>query len=315
MPIPVHLAALRDYAHPDLARTAGRLLELAGCRPARGDVVLVKPNLVAPSNPGLACTNPLVVRAACAYLLDCGARVLVGDSPAFGTGRIVAARAGLDKALRVLPVRLVNLGRPRPVPLRRGGRIGVSALALDADLVVSLPRFKVHGQMLLTLAVKNFFGCVTGMRKALAHMAAGQGTDWFASLILDVCLRLTPSVSLVDGVVAMHRDGPARGAAYRLGLLGACADPVALDTALYTVLGLDPERAPLGREALARDLPGARLAALAFPLLGPRDFASADFELPGLLTPVPFKPGRFILGRLKSLGLRLAGRGTPEDRP
>ena len=90
MPNEIFLAQVPDYAQPDLAQAVGRLLESAGCKPGPGARVLVKPNLVAPYNSGLSCTNPLVVRAACAYLLDHGAKVSVGDSPAFGTARIVA---------------------------------------------------------------------------------------------------------------------------------------------------------------------------------------------------------------------------------
>ena len=95
----VYLEARRDYASPGLEEAVGRLLEDAGCRPGRGAEVLVKPNLVAPSNTGLSCTTPAVGRAVCRYLADHGARVAVGDSPAFGTTRIVARASGLDQAL------------------------------------------------------------------------------------------------------------------------------------------------------------------------------------------------------------------------
>jgi hypothetical protein len=89
-------------------------------RPAPGTRILVKPNLVAPRRARLSCTHPAVVRAACVYLLDCGARVAVGDSPAFGTARVVARLCGLTEALRDLPVGIVNFTRPRPVRLSFG---------------------------------------------------------------------------------------------------------------------------------------------------------------------------------------------------
>jgi uncharacterized protein (DUF362 family) len=299
----VYLEHSPSYESPALDAAVGHLLELAGCRPSRGQRVLVKPNLVAPSNPGLTCTRPEVVRAACHYLADFGALVLVGDSPAFGTGRIVARSCGLDKALAGLPVRLVNFTRPRQLPLTLGGSIGVASQALDADLLLNIPRFKVHDQMLLTLAVKNTFGCVTGFRKALAHQVHGEKGTRFESMIMDVCRAMPPSVSLVDGVVAMHVSGPATGKPYPLGLLGAAANPVDLDCALHSVLGLPPDATPLGREAVRRGLTGGVL----FPLKCPQDFPAEGFVLPVTLANVAFKPARFVKGRIKSLCVRLCG--------
>ena len=306
MPQSVYLERLPDYASPELDTATGRLLELSGCRPVRGDHVLVKPNLVAPSNTALSCTHPAVVRAVCRYLADCGARITVGDSPAFGTGRIVARACGLDKALAGLPATIITLTQPRKLPLSLGGSVGVSSQALDAAFIVNVPRFKVHDQMRLTLAVKNFFGCVTGFRKSVAHQTHGEKGSRFESMIMDVCQAMPRSVSIVDGVVAMHVCGPAKGKPFTLGLLGACADPVALDTALHAVLGLPPEGTPLGEEAARRGLSEE----LAYPLMRPDAFDSNGFILPGRLDPVAFKPGRFLKGRLKSLYVRLSGTKT-----
>lgn len=297
----VFLSRLPGYDDPNLDATCARLLEAAGCRPARGDEVLVKPNLVAPANTALSCTHPSVVRAVCRYLADCGARAVVGDSPAFGTARVVARACGLNRALSGLPARVVNFSSPRQVALEGGGSVGVATQALDASLIVNVPRFKVHDQMLLTLAVKNFFGAVAGFRKALAHQTRGGRGNRFESMILDVCLALPPSVSLVDGVVAMHVYGPARGEPFGLGLLGAGADPVALDASLHAVLGLAPDASPLGREAARRGL----AQGAAHPWLSPGDFDAAGFVLPARLDPVRFEARRFVRGRLRSLCARL----------
>ncbi|WP_243359046.1 DUF362 domain-containing protein [Fundidesulfovibrio terrae] len=303
MPTDVFLQRLDSYDVPGLDAAAARLLELSGCRPARGDRVLVKPNLVAPSNTSLSCTRPEVVRAVCRYLADCGAHALVGDSPAFGTGRIVARACGMDKALAGLPATLVNFTRPRQLRLTQGGSIGVASQALDARFIINVPRFKVHDQMLLTLAVKNFFGCVAGFRKSWAHQVHGEKGTRFESMIMDVCRAMPRSVSLVDGILAMHVSGPAKGRPYELGLLGAAADPVALDTALAAVLGLAPDATPLGCEAGRRGL----LREVAYPLASPDAFKTGGFVLPGKLAPIAFQPARFVKGRIRSLCVRLCG--------
>ena len=300
----VYLERMAAYDSPGLDAAVARLLEASGFRPRPGERVLVKPNLVAPYNATLSCTHPLVVRSACRYLADCRARAVVGDSPAFGTARIVAGACGLDKALAGLPARIENFGASRRLPLTLGGSIAVARAALEADSILNVPRVKAHDQMLLTLAVKNLFGCVTGFRKALAHQTHGEKGRRFESMILDVCLAMPPTYSLIDGVVAMHVSGPAKGRPYPLGLLGASANPVALDAALHAVLGLPVQASPLGREALERGL----VREAVYPWLAPEAFDASGFEPPRRLVGVAFKPARFLKGRLKSLYLSLTGR-------
>ncbi|MEF3696010.1 DUF362 domain-containing protein [Desulfolutivibrio sp.] len=304
MTIPVFFSRIPDYEPSRLERAVSELLAVAGFRPAPGSHVLVKPNLVAPQKVHLSCTHPAVVRAACIYLLACGARVTVGDSPAFGTARAVARVCGLPRALADLPVRLVNFTRPRPVPLSFGGTIGVASQALDTDIILSVPRLKVHNQTGLTCAVKNTFGCVAGSRKALAHQIHGERGNRFPRLILDVMAALPPLFHLVDGVTAMHRAGPIGGDPFKLGLMAASGQAVALDTAVSTLTGMSPELVPLWREALACGMPGSRPEDISYPLLCPADFDITGFLTPGALSPVAFRPWRFVTGRLKSLFAR-----------
>lgn len=278
-----------------------RLLTALDFRPSPGERVLVKPNLVSASNARLSCTSPDVVRAVCAALLDLGANVRVADSPAFGNATGVARAAGLTAALAPLGLRVKSLGRPQPLELSFGYRIGLSAEAREAERIVSVPRLKAHGQMRVTAAVKNLFGCVCGFRKALAHTLVGDTANHFVSLLVEVMQALPPVLTILDGVTAMHRDGPTRGEPYPLRLLAACADPVALDTALYGLLGLSPETVPLWAECRRRGLPGADPAALAFPLEAPEAFDASGFQVPGRLEPIVFRPARFLKGRLKSL--------------
>ena len=130
--IPVALVHCSGYDSAALSELVPTLLQAIGWQPARGSRVLVKPNLLAPTPPDfLPCTNPLVVRAACEYLLALGARVTVGDSPSFGTGIRVAQKIGLADALADLPVDLIDLNRPKMVRLisRYGGIVAISAAA------------------------------------------------------------------------------------------------------------------------------------------------------------------------------------------
>ncbi|WP_428558467.1 MAG: DUF362 domain-containing protein [Solidesulfovibrio sp. DCME] len=304
---PVHLLRLTRYDDPALDARVADLLGATACPVTRGDRVLVKPNLVAPRNTALSCSHPAVVRAVCRFALSREARVTVADSPAFGTGRIMARLTGLTASLSDLPVAVANLDEPKPLRLAHGGTIGVSRLALEADCILNVARLKCHDQMGMTLAVKNFFGCVCGFRKSLAHQRLGKDRARFAAMILDVLAALPPTTSLLDGIVAMHKAGPAFGEPFPLGLVGAADNPVALDTAIYTLLGLTPEAVPLWRESERLGLGGTRPEDITYPRERLEAFDATGFVTPPQLSPLAFEPRRFVTGRLKSLLLSLRG--------
>ncbi len=289
--IPVALAKCSEYKRIDVSNTIRGLFETINFRPPRGMKVLVKPNLLTPMPPDhLTCTHPLVVRAVCEYLLDSGAEVRVGDSPTFGKAVNIAQSIGLTQTLEDLPVTIVNLDQPRLVRFSFGGRVPVSRVALESDLIVSVPKLKAHHQMRLTGAVKNVYGCVTGLGKPFLHVLHGdRGCRW-ENMILEIREQLPPTVSIMDAVKAMHTHGPVKGQSYSMGLLAASNSAVALDTAVMTMLGLKPDDAPLWKLSVSLNLPGARPEEVVYPLEAPESFNGKDFEFTKHLYPVSFRP-------------------------
>lgn len=296
---PVTLHACPDHTKATVEAAVTAVLEASGWRPGRGAKVLVKPNLLRAVP--LACTHPGVVAAACAWLLDQGARVRVGDSPGFGTGPGVAGAVGLAAALHPLGLQVLGLDDPVPVPLKFGGHWGVSRLALESDALLSIPKVKAHAMMRLSLSVKNLFGCVCGLRKAWAHARQGNRPEAFVSGILDLYAALPSVAALADGIAAMHITGPSGGQPFPLRVVGASTNAQALDTALGALLGTKPENIPLWNEAIRRHLPGADVASLVYPLEIPTRLAPTTFILPATLEDISFRPHRFAL----SLGRRL----------
>ena len=309
--LPVALLQQEDYHDPGLGRAVGevmdaaRLTELCPLRP--GARVLVKPNLLL-AKP-LACASPQVVAAVCAWLMDYGARVRVADSPGFGRAASVARAVGLEAALRPLGLEVEEIGPAEPVPLplegeaaqkaglqAGGSRFHVARLALESDVIVSVPRVKAHAQMLVTLSVKNCFGCVRGLHKAFAHAREGRDPLFFADCLAALWAALPPVAAVADGITAMHITGPSNGKPFALGLLGASASAVALDEALYAVLGLTPQDVPLGAALCRRHAWGSAAAGTqaVFPLCAPADFCAAGFQLPAELSHTSFHPARFV---------------------
>ena len=166
----------------------------------------------------------------------------------------------------------------------------MSRVALENDLIVSVPKLKAHHQMRITGAVKNVYGCVTGLGKPVLHFLHGdRGCRW-ENMILEIREHLPPTVSLMDAVKAMHVHGPVKGQSYSMGLLAASNSAVALDTAVMTMLGLKPEDAPLWRLSVNLNLPGATPEEIVYPLETPESFNGKDFKFTERLYPISFRP-------------------------
>lgn len=298
----VSLVRCRIYELEALKILVDQLCRESGFLVKTGDKVLLKPNLVAAGRgDGLALTHPQVVRAMAEWCIDHGAVISVGDSPAFGTGFEVMESCGMTASLAGLPVKCISFLRRKKIFTESGISVVVAAEVFECDRLINLPKLKAHSQMRLTMAVKNYFGVVLAWRKALAHMRHGGGNGKFVQLLVDLLTELPGGISLIDGVVAMHRTGPMDGEALSVGILGASLNPVALDRALMAALGLDPDLSPLGKECLRRGLPGSRLQELEYSLLLPSEVAVPGFIIPGNLDPIRFQAGRFLRSSIKKL--------------
>jgi ferredoxin len=140
--------------------------------------------------------------------------------------------------------------------------------------------------MLLTLGVKNLFGCVVGLRKPEWHFRAGVDRELFARLLVGIYDVIRPSVTILDGILAMEGQGPGTGGTPRqLGVLMASDDAVALDKTVCTMLGVDPDRLFTHRAAGARGLDTACTVEGVIPRV-------QDFKLPELV-PLYFGPAYF----------------------
>ncbi len=242
-----------EYSEEVLAPIVrGMLDDLHSPNLSSGARVLVKPNLLLASEPerGIV-THPLIVRAVVQYLLEKGARVQVSDSPAVGNFAKIIRTTGYNGALDGLDVDIkpfqesveVDVGDPF-------GRIPVAREAVEADAVINLAKLKTHAQMVLTLGVKNIFGCVVGLRKPEWHMRAGVDRRLFARLLVRIYEAVAPAYTMVDGIISLEGQGPGKGGSPRpLGLLLGGADGHAVDKTICTLLGIAPDQLPTHVEA------------------------------------------------------------------
>jgi len=294
-PVEVAFRPCRDYeaSLPDaLDRLAGDLGGWERLVPA-GAAVLVKPNLLTDRRPEEAVTtHPALLRAVLQRLLACGARVTVGDSPASAVQLAqVWEKTGVRDVCGELGVPLLSFEQRGGRRIVQGGReFNVAVDALEAQLIVNLPKIKTHGLTTLTAAVKNLYGTLPGYQKAQRHKENAHPRD-FGRYVRTLLDTLPPILTIADGVVGMEGEGPSNGTPVELGFLAASANPVALDLALCQALKIPVARVPYLIDDLAAGADG-QIRLVGVP---PENLDLPPFRLP------PPSPTRYLPGFLVKL--------------
>ena len=199
----------------------------------KGVKVLVKPNLLMAKDVQKAVTtHPEIVRAVLATLADAGAETVLADSPALGAARSVARKAGILDVAEKFGVEVMTLSEPCRADSPETctyKMLELSKEALEAEVIVNLPKVKTHGAMTLTAGVKNLFGCVVGRAKTQWHLKAGRDAIAFATMLVDIYATLKPALTVADAVIGMEGNGPGNGTPRKFGWIASSSDAVALD--------------------------------------------------------------------------------------
>ncbi len=210
----------------------------------KGKKVLIKPNVlrVSRAEEGI-CTNPAVLRAVVDKVESMGpASIIVGDNPgifSYGANEESFTTSGLMDAAKGYYKNIGNDSVQLPFNHEFMASVSVSRAVMDADVVISLPKFKTHGLTVITGAIKNSFGILPGAQKARLHKAAGS-PERFHEVIVEVFRIRAPDLILVDAVIGMEGNGPACPELRDIGLILASDNAVALDTVIATMMGIEP---------------------------------------------------------------------------
>lgn len=248
---PVYLHPCGSYNYSEVKAAVEKIgSELKGGWKAfipDGAKVLLKPNLLIAAVPEKAVTtHPSLVRAVAEICRDAGAsEVMVGDSPALGSTRKVAQKAGVFAEAEQAAAKIagftesVRIDTPAEFMHRS---FTIAREAVDADLIINLPKFKTHALMVLTLSVKNLYGLFVGKQKMRWHMQSGRDYAFFARLLLELAYSVKPSLSIIDAVEGMEGNGPSSGTPRHLGFIGASEDMLSLDRVCSEIVGIPPDK-------------------------------------------------------------------------
>lgn len=276
-----------------------------------GDSVLIKPNLLRPDPPEKATTtHPSVVRKVIELVREAGGKPIIGDSPAFGGVKRAARGCGIEALAAEMKVKVVDTSSKVAIVSGKPGqsleRFKISGWVAESDVVINLPKLKVHRQMQFTAAIKNNFGCVPGKKKARLHLTHGHDREMFAKMLLEYCYHvIKPNLTLIDGIVAMERTGPQGGDPRKLEALICGVDVVALDRVVCEIIGMPTDEVAFMRVAKEFGFGQADLSKISMLGESLEDLRVSDFKFARLI-PVTFSPLRIIKSTIKDFIKKVA---------
>jgi len=266
----------------------------------RGNRVLLKPNLLYGKAPEKAVTtHPSIIKGIIQMVKEEGGFPSLGDSPGLGSALGVAEKSGIKKVADEMDCPIIEFNRPVSLPEKKGRlfkNIEIDQAIFEADVIINLPKWKTHAQMLLTLGVKNLFGCIPGRRKVLWHLKAGEDQKIFAQVLVDIYQMIQPSLTILDGIVGMEGNGPGSGHPIPLGLILASQDPLYLDQVVCDLLGIPRKSLLTNRVAFEQGMGMDRMVTVGERL---EDVKIPNFKLPNLSRIDWYLPG-FIRKALKN---------------
>jgi uncharacterized protein (DUF362 family)/NAD-dependent dihydropyrimidine dehydrogenase PreA subunit len=242
----VALVRCETYNEDEVRQAVRRGIDLlggVGKFAGPGERILFKPNVLAGDPPPRAtATHPAVFRAAAELFGSVTTRLTYGDSPGFGKPGFHMRTSGLAKAAEEMGVSLADFEAGRKVSFKHANfeaKLTLAHGALEADGIVSLPKFKTHQLTRITGPVKNQLGCVPGLLKPQYHVRFPR-VSAFARMLVAINLLLQPRLYILDAVSAMEGNGPRSGRPVHMGLLLFSEDPVAMETLMCRLIDLDP---------------------------------------------------------------------------
>ena len=177
-----------------------------------GDTVFIKPNLTFPYYREGVMTRPECVERLIIALKDYSVNIIVGEADSGGYNRFsmdeVFVRTGLKSVCEKYNVRIVNLSNltSREISFRYKSKdffVPVPELLLDeVDLVITVPVPKVHANTVVSLSIKNQWGCI---QEPLVRLKLH---PYFSGVIYEVNKAIKARVSVVDGWYGLNRNGP-----------------------------------------------------------------------------------------------------------
>jgi len=253
----VAIESCESYNIKELKNLLGAMFEEVSFLPFRNASVLIKPNLLTAKPPEKAVTtNPVMIQAISQLFQDYSCSITIGDSPGYGSIVKVLKLSGIMDIIDELKLNISSFDYNI---IKHSNGISPYKKFLFGDdpekydIIVNVPKLKTHGMMGMTLGVKNTYGFIHALEKARWHLRAGQDRSLFASILIDIHTIVSPSVTILDGIIGMDGDGPSSGRPRKLGVLAVSKNAFILDDCIEKLVRF-PYPTPITRLARTHGL-------------------------------------------------------------
>jgi len=212
------------------------------------DNILLKPNLLMPVNPYLAITtHPTIIEAVGCIFKERGNSVFVADCPGGFLNKNDLNY--VYKETGVFDISLKNdfkLLYPESFFTKNNLPL---CWWVNQFKMINIPKLKTHSLTTLSLATKNLYGCIYGDFKSFFHLKLPKPKD-FIKIIIDLYKNIKPFLNIVDGILGLEGNGPARGGRPKnLGLIFIGDDPLYTDYAISKFFKIKDRFNPLIKTA------------------------------------------------------------------
>ena len=239
----MHRVMIHPASYENCQKAVDRAFELFP-QQIKGKKVVIKPNVLRISTADEhIVTHPSILRAVVNKVETLSpSELIVGDNPglfAYGDNKLSFEKTGLMDASKGYYRNLGDFSTQLDFNPDFLPHVGVSKAIMEADILISLPKFKTHGLTVLTGAIKNSYGILPGAQKARLHQIAGSPKR-FHEMIVDVFRLRIPDLFIMDAVIGMEGNGPASPDLREIGVVLAADNGVAMDGVVARMMGLDP---------------------------------------------------------------------------
>jgi len=208
--------------------------------------VFIKPNLgtLKTSEEG-ATTDPRVVMGVIDLIQQHTNDISIVESDSAACdAEIIWSHCGYDELAKKKNVKLINLTN-EPSLTYMGYRL--PKILFTDHTLINIPKIKTNDLTVITCSLKNLFGLMPTRHRAKYHKTIDK-------VITDLNKAFNSTLVVVDGLICMEGDGPISGDPVKLNLVIAGNNPVAVDSVMCNIIGVDPTNINHIKKAANADL-------------------------------------------------------------
>jgi uncharacterized protein (DUF362 family)/NAD-dependent dihydropyrimidine dehydrogenase PreA subunit len=249
---------ISDTQNNEISEIIKNVFEIFGVEDkVRDKEVLVKPNILGPFPPERGVTtDPRVISAIVQELKKCRSKeIVVGDNSGsihfdpLKIAKITGILDASDGCYNNIAREVVEV----KVESKFIDELFISKIVKEADYVINVPKFKTHGLITITGAIKNMFGIIPGGKKAQLH-TLNRSITKFAELLVDIYQIRIPDLNIMDAIIGMEGAGPTNGKIRIINKIISSDNGISLDSVMAAMMGLKPDTIELLQVAKKRNL-------------------------------------------------------------